>query len=123
MDYIKLQAYIGLLRLAGVCKSHNEAMENLWNERNCQHIFRLTMSMKRFKIISRIIRFDNLSKRTHRRQTDKLAPIRELWNKWVASLPKLFNPNENVTVDKQLVGFGVAIHSSNTCRRNQASME
>jgi len=79
--------------------------------------------MKRFKIISRIIRFDNLSTRTHRRQTYKLALIMELWDKWVASLPKLFNPNENVTVDEQLVGFGLAIHSSNTCQRNQASIE
>ena len=80
-DYIKLQAYIGLLMLAGVYKSYNEAIENLWNKRKGQHIFHLTMSMKRFKIISRVIKFDNCSTRTHCRQTDKLAPIRELWDK------------------------------------------
>ena len=53
MDYVELQAYIGLLMLAGVYKSHNEAMENLWNER----IVRLRL----FKSISRVMRFDNRS--------------------------------------------------------------
>ena len=91
--------------LASVYKSHNEAMENLWDERNGRHIFRLTISMKRFKIISRVIRFDNRSIRSHHRQTDKLSPIKELWDKWVESLPKLFNPNENVAVGEHLVGF------------------
>ena len=64
--------------LADVYKSHNDALENLWNQRNGRHILRLTMSIKRFKIISRVIRFDNRSTRTHLKQTDKLALIREL---------------------------------------------
>ena len=63
------------------------------------------MSMKRFKIISIVIRFDNRSTQTHRKQTDKLAPIRELWDKWVESLQKIFNPNENVIVNEQVIGF------------------
>jgi len=63
------------------------------------------MSMKRFKIILKVIRFDNRSTWTHRRQIYKLAPIRELWNKWVENFRKLLNPNESVTVDEQLVEF------------------
>ncbi|XP_055838968.1 piggyBac transposable element-derived protein 4-like [Episyrphus balteatus] len=63
------------------------------------------MSLKTFKKISRVIRFDNRDTRIERRLLDKFAPIRELWNQWVEILPKLYNPSENVTIDEQLVAF------------------
>lgn len=105
LDIVELEAFIGLMILAGVFKSNNESIENLWNEQNGRHIFRATMSLKRFKVISRIIRFDDRSTRASRRCTDKFAPIRELWTKWLDILPNLYNPGENVTIDEQLVGF------------------
>ncbi|KAJ8398088.1 hypothetical protein AAFF_G00431650 [Aldrovandia affinis] len=37
--------------------------------------------------------------------TDKLAAIREIWDKWVERLPYLYNPGPDVTVDEQLVPF------------------
>ena len=75
------------------------------NEQIGRHIFRAAMSLKRFKIISRVFRFDDRSTRASRRNKDKLSPILELWDKWVEILPKLFNPEQNVTVDEQLLGF------------------
>lgn len=63
------------------------------------------MSLENFKRISRVIRFDDKQTRTERRARDKFAAIRELWEKWVEILPKLFNPDSNITVDEQLVGF------------------
>lgn len=91
--------------LAGVYKSHNESTESLWDETKGRPIFRATMSLERFKIISRIFRFDARQTRSSRRASDKFAPIRELWEKWVEILPKHFNPTEYVTVDERLVGF------------------
>lgn len=102
LDDRELEAYLGLLILAGVYKSHNESTESLWSEENGRHIFRATMSLKRFKELSRVLRFDD---RNRRRKSDKLAPIQDLWNKWVDILPNLYNPGENVTVDEQLIGF------------------
>ncbi|XP_071238785.1 piggyBac transposable element-derived protein 4-like, partial [Salvelinus alpinus] len=36
---------------------------------------------------------------------DKLAAIREVWEKWVERLPYLYNPGLQVTVNEQLVPF------------------
>lgn len=40
-----------------------------------------------------------------RRQHNKLVPIREVFDIWVETLKKLFNPGKNVTVDEQLMPF------------------
>ncbi|GBM15821.1 hypothetical protein AVEN_262968-1 [Araneus ventricosus] len=63
------------------------------------------MSLEQFCTISRLIRFDNKSTRQERRRTDKLAPLREIWEKWLEVLPKLYYAFETVTADKQLVAF------------------
>ncbi|CAD7079676.1 unnamed protein product [Hermetia illucens] len=105
IDTPTLRAYIGLLILAGVYRSNNEATESLWDAEIGRPIFRAVMSNKTFKKISRFIRFDDRSTRSSRRETDKFAPIRELWDSWVDILPKLYNPQKNITIDEQLVPF------------------
>lgn len=97
-----LDAYIGLHLLAGVYRSCNEATDSLWNASTGRNIFRATMSLQRFQTISRVIRFDN---RDTRVRSDKLSPIRDVWEKWVALLPLMFNPGPEVTVDERLVPF------------------
>ncbi|XP_069612129.1 piggyBac transposable element-derived protein 4-like isoform X3 [Ranitomeya imitator] len=103
-DVTAMNAYIGLLLLAGVYKSYGESTKSLWNSETGRHIFRATMSLERFHEISRVLRFDKTD-RSERRSTDKLAPIRDLWSKWVEILPKCYNTVENFTVDEQLVSF------------------
>ncbi|KAM4036366.1 LOW QUALITY PROTEIN: piggyBac transposable element-derived protein 4-like [Anomaloglossus baeobatrachus] len=105
LDLTALNAFIGLLLLAGVYRSYCQSTSTLWDSETGRHIFRATMSVKRFHQISRVLRFDNKSNRIERRATDKLAPIRDLWNKWVENLPIFYNPGDNVTVDEQLVSF------------------
>ena len=105
IDINIFQAYIGLLLLAGVYKSHGESTKSLWHKQTGRTIFRATMSIEMFEIISKVIRFDNKTTRQERRKCDKLASIRDIWEKWTDVLPKLYNPGENVTVDEQLVAF------------------
>ncbi|KAM4023886.1 LOW QUALITY PROTEIN: uncharacterized protein ACNLHF_024838 [Anomaloglossus baeobatrachus] len=69
-----LDAYIGVLLLAGVYKSCNEATD-LWDASTGRNIFRATMSLQKFQMISRVLRFDNRDTRT---KSDKLAPIRDV---------------------------------------------
>ena len=38
-------------------------------------------------------------------RTDKLALIRDIWERWVQLLPLMFNPGPEVTVDELLVPF------------------
>lgn len=105
VDIIELEAYLGLQILAGVYKSHGESLLHLWDESNGRPIFRATMSLERFMNISRCLRFDSYIDREERRQRDKLAPIRKIWDKWNGQLKSFYNPHENLTVDEQLVPF------------------
>ncbi|XP_047106979.1 piggyBac transposable element-derived protein 4-like [Schistocerca piceifrons] len=105
IDGSVFHAYLGLLLLAGVYRSHGESTKSLWDKDTGRNIFRATMSHETFCKISRVLRFDKKSTREERRRTDKLAAIRSIWEKWVEVLPKLYNPGENVTVDEQLVAF------------------
>lgn len=102
IDKTHLDAYMGLLLLAGVYRSCNEATASLssgWS------IFRATMSVQTFHVLSRVFRFDNRETRVARRVNDKLAPIRDVWDKWVEHLPYMYNPGPEVTVDERLVPF------------------
>ncbi|TWW71426.1 hypothetical protein D4764_17G0009090 [Takifugu flavidus] len=105
MDETDLQAYLGLLILAGVYRSRGEAAASLWDAESGRPIFRATMPLKLFHTYSRLLRFDDRESRPARRVTDKRAAIREVWDKWVERLPYLFNPGPDVTVDEQLVPF------------------
>lgn len=102
IDNKTLQSYFGLLILAGVYKSHGESTKSLWDKETGRNIFRSTMSLEKFCILSRVLRFDD---RRHRKSSDKLAPIRDLWEKWVDILPKMYNPEKNITAHEQLVCF------------------
>lgn len=76
-------------------------MASLWHPDSGRAIFGAVMPLKTFRKISRVIRFDN--KQTRVSSKDKLAPIRLVWNKWVESLPMMYNPGPNVTVGEFLV--------------------
>ena len=78
LNNVDLEAFIGLLLLSGVYKSRNESIESLWDNTTTRNNFRATMSLEKFKMISRVLRFDDRQTRSKRRQTDKFAAIREL---------------------------------------------
>lgn len=63
------------------------------------------MPRTRFQLLSAFIRFDDYQTRDHRRETDKLAPIRDIFNIFVENCKKSYQPNINLTVDEQLVSF------------------
>jgi hypothetical protein len=60
------------------------------------------MSLQRFKFFLRFIRFDD---RQHRNKSDRLAPIRYVFERFTKQLPRHFIPSENLTIDEQLVPF------------------
>ncbi|XP_039648491.1 uncharacterized protein LOC120554009 [Perca fluviatilis] len=85
-DATELRGYLGLLLLAGVYRSRNEALESLWHEESGRAIFRATMSLKRFHALSRLLRFDDRETRGARRASDKLAAITRRWDACAARL-------------------------------------
>ncbi|KAK7120984.1 hypothetical protein R3I94_020836 [Phoxinus phoxinus] len=90
LDWTDLQAYFGLLILAGVYRSHHEALGSLWHGVSGRAIFRATMPLKTFSIMSRIFCFYKKVAESGRKKDDKLAPVRDIREKWVQRLPLLY---------------------------------
>ncbi|XP_026150656.1 M-phase phosphoprotein 8 isoform X3 [Mastacembelus armatus] len=105
LDATTMRAYFGLLLLAGVYRSRTEPTRNLWDDQAGRHIFRATMSVKTFVLISRMLHFDDRLSRPQRQGADKLAAVREIWDLWTAQLPLMFNPAVDICVDEQVVPY------------------
>ena len=101
----ELKTFMGLSILAGVYKSRNEAVRQLWSLEDGRPIFNRSMPRNRFQQISWAMRFDDAANRRQRASTDKLEPIRKVFDMWESTLQDAFVPDENVTVDEQLLTY------------------
>ena len=63
------------------------------------------MSEIRFRFLLQTLRFDNRDTRIERRSVDRIAPIRELFNKFVQNCRSNYAVGEDVTIDEMLVAF------------------
>lgn len=103
LDESEFDSFVGLLLLAGVYRSCNESLDELWSSKNGRPIFRATMSKNRFVQILRFCRFDNKLTRMERQRTDKLAAFRDIWELFIAQLQVMYRPGADMTIDEQLV--------------------
>lgn len=102
----ELQAFLGLLILSGVKTAGHTSFLELWNtDGSGIEVFRACMSSKRFLFLLRTIRFDDVHTRTQRRETDKLAPIRFVLDKFIDNCKNAYCLSEFVTIDEMLVPF------------------
>lgn len=102
----EISALIGVLLLSGVQKSSKLNAAELFSSKGTSpEIFLLAMSEQRFRFLIRFLNFDDKTTRQDRRLTDKLAPIRELFDIFVENCKKHFTMSQFVTVDEMLVGF------------------
>ena len=122
LDQVDLQAYMGLFILAGDHRSNNEATKSLWDAESGRPLFRSTMSLQQFHVLSRVIRFDDRATRSFRWRDDKLAAIRNVWDRWVERRPLMNNPGPEMTVDERLVPFRGRRPFKQYIQANQASM-
>ncbi|KAG5870235.1 hypothetical protein JTB14_029109 [Gonioctena quinquepunctata] len=97
--------------IVGACQrmtkkgSHTNCLE-LWNQNGTGIIFlRALFSYKRFKFLLRALRFDNLHSREERKQSDKLAPIRNFHDNFVNNCMAHFKVSEFYTIDEMLHAF------------------
>lgn len=105
IDIDETKAFIGCLLFIGVMKSRHENYESLWSNELGRQPLRATMSLSRFKLILKFIRFDDLETRVARRQRDKMAAIRQVWDLFATRCRTFYNVGTDCTVDEQLVGF------------------
>ncbi|KAF5289553.1 hypothetical protein FQR65_LT20793 [Abscondita terminalis] len=105
-DANEIRAMLGLIYMAGVTKSNKLNLEDLWRRDGYGiEIFCLTMSLQRFRFLLRCVRFDNIETRAVRRELDKLAPIRKIFELFVSHCEKGYHHSDFVTIDEMLPAF------------------
>ncbi|XP_071578235.1 piggyBac transposable element-derived protein 4-like [Temnothorax nylanderi] len=97
----ELKALIGILYFCGV-QENSRNISKLWKSSS---VFRSIMSQQRFVYLIALLQFDDKSTRRERRQSDRLAPIRDLWDLFISNCTKYYSPGKNVTIGEQLVNF------------------
>ena len=105
IDKNEFKAFVACLLFAGFSKSQHESLRELWSPDVGRPFLRAAMSLERFLLITKFLRFDDKSTRIQRRERDKMAPISELWDKFMQCCRINYNVGANCTVDEQLVGF------------------
>ncbi|CAF1333922.1 unnamed protein product [Rotaria sordida] len=95
-DRVELEAFIGLLIQSGVNRSNHELLNDLWDISQIRPLYRATMSLERFKYLLQFIRFDD---RQNRNKSDRLAPIRHIFEAFVKQLPQHYIPGLVVNSD------------------------
>lgn len=103
---IEIRALFGLLFMAGLTGSNKTNTADLWDRNGFGvEMLHLGMSLQRFRFLLRCLRFDDKNTREERRKTDKLAPIRSLFDMFVANCQNGYHMSEEVTIDEMLPGF------------------
>lgn len=102
----EIKAFIGLLYMAGYHRNSRLNTLDFWAlDGSGIELFRMTMSRNRFHFLLQTIRFDNKTTRPQRKLLDKLAPIRDVVDKFVALCKTNYSVGEYVTVDEMLPPF------------------
>lgn len=102
---VEMMALFGLLYYAGVKKLNGVFTKELFDKDNGIPIFRATMPEARFRFLLNSLRFDDKDTRAERREIDKLAAFRDVFERSINKMKKLYVPSEYTTIDEQLVGF------------------
>lgn len=80
--------------------------EDMWNsDRSRIDLFWLTMYLQRFRLLMRVVRTDDNNAREKRRQYEKLAGIRDIFDSFVQNCQKHYIISEYATIDEKLEAF------------------
>ncbi|XP_068210904.1 uncharacterized protein [Palaemon carinicauda] len=101
----EIRALLGVLIFSGYRKDNHLNTRELWCSEVGALFYKAAMSEVRFNFLLYCLRFDDMGTREQRRATDKFAPVREMWDMFMANCEDNYTPHENLTVDEQLLAF------------------
>lgn len=105
-DLAELKALLGLCYLWGAFKSNDEDLLAVFaKDGTGRPIFRGVMPYNRVFFLLRCLRFDDPKTREQRKQSDKLAHISWLFQKFIERCQLSYSVGQYVTIDEMLVGF------------------
>ena len=107
VDNIEMMAWIGLHLRAGVDNDNFTPVNKLYSTKTGPQIYRACISRNRFKMLKRCTRFEDILTREFRKagEQGKLAPIHEVWQKFIEACQVNYKASSCVTVDESLLSF------------------
>ena len=106
VDLDEIKGIIGLFFVMGVYRLQHESLQSMWSsDPSGRAIFPAAFGRNCFEEIVACLRFDNRDTRLQRRQTDKFAPFRCFWNRFIENCCKHYGVTAYVTIEKQLIPF------------------
>lgn len=121
----EIHTLLGVMILFGVFRVNRETISNLYfaDPNLSRPIIKASIPRDRLRVILRFLRFDDASTRLQRVLNDKLAPIREIFDKINESLRNSYFPGKWLTVDDHMAGFReVDVQSNSSFNRNLINM-
>lgn len=100
-----IQAVLGLLLFSGVMKKALLTLLDIWSTQFGPPLFRRTMSKNRIEYLINCLRFDDKLTREVRKQTDKFAAVREIWEIFESCCRQNYTPSEYVIINETLLGL------------------
>jgi len=99
----KLFAFSGVCIVSGIRRTRKEPAGKLWttNAAHARPIFRAKMARDWFFRILCVICVNDKTTRNQQRSTDKLAPIRNVFESIISTFQMAYTPNEHITIDEQ----------------------
>ncbi|KFB45961.1 AGAP002349-PA-like protein [Anopheles sinensis] len=106
-DAVEIMAYLGILYIAGTVRDGRQKIDHLFEAKKgtgMEAVF-LTMGLSRFTFLSRCLQFDDPATTEEETDTDKLAPIRAIYERIVTNFQKFFRPGRLLALGEQLTPF------------------
>lgn len=105
-DFEEMNAFLGLLYLAGVKRAQHLNTSELWStDGTAPEYFAATLSQRRFHTLVQAIRFDDKDTRAERAKEDNLAPVRDILHQFIEKCVQHYTVGSYVTIDEMLEGF------------------
>ncbi|UYV66526.1 hypothetical protein LAZ67_4001961 [Cordylochernes scorpioides] len=105
-DENEIRCLLGLIIIIGKNRASHLHFKEIWNANGTGiEICRAAMAYERFLFLLRVIRFDNVLTRQIRRDNDKFAALREIFEMFVANCKQMYSPGEYLTIDEKLIPF------------------
>lgn len=105
-DVTEMRALFGLLYLSGLSNLSHVHIHDLYKDNGLSpDYFRATMRENRLRLLLRALRFDDSETRAERRTTDKLAPIRQIWDQFNKNSLEHYCAGVNVIIDEMIAAF------------------
>ncbi|XP_071051094.1 piggyBac transposable element-derived protein 4-like [Onthophagus taurus] len=105
MSDTEFDGLLGLLILSAAQKDNHLPSNEPFNPEISGNRYHVTMRCDRFDYLLECLRFDDYNTRADRRKTDNFAPIREVWDLFIAACRSSYKPGSFLTIDEQLLAF------------------